>query len=183
MDQPINSIKVALVGNPNAGKTSLFNSLAGTKYSVANYPGITVDRKYATINHKLKSITINDLPGLYSINSYSPEESITAEHLLNSKVDIVLQVLDQTNLARNLNLTIQILELGLPLIIVANMEDEAQKRKISLDYELLSKKLNCPVVSTIAIRNKGLEELLDQVTSYNLENNAYAWWISAMDKK
>lgn len=154
------SMKIALVGNPNSGKTSIFNQLTGSLQYVGNWPGVTVEKKEGKLrsNH---SIHIIDLPGIYSLSPYSLEEVITRDYLLKEKPDVIIDVVDSTNIERNLYLTTQVLEMGIPTVIALNMADALEKagRKISCDK--LSLQLGCPVISTSALKNTGLEKLTD----------------------
>ena len=150
----------ALAGNPNAGKTTLFNRLTGARQHVGNYPGITVDRKegYLTINNT--EVTIVDLPGTYSLTAYSVEELVARDFLVNERPQVVINIVDASNLERNLYLTTQFLELGVPLVIALNMIDVAQDRGIDIRPDLLSEKIGVPVVPIIARSGKGTDELL-----------------------
>lgn len=165
-------LNVAVAGNPNCGKTTLFNLLAGTNYHVANYPGITVDKKYATVKHNECKITFHDLPGTYSLTAYSEEERVARNFLIDEKPDLIVQVVDASNLLRNLYLTTQLLELEIPVIIALNMMDMAEKRNKLINAEKLSENLGLPVIKTIARSNKGKTELLDAISKSSLERNA-----------
>jgi len=159
------TFEIALAGNPNAGKSSIFNMLTGSHQHVGNWPGKTVERKSGNFKYKNTDIVVVDLPGTYSLTAYSPEEMIARDHLLYEKPEVVVTVLDSANLERNLYLAVQVLELGTPSVIVLNMSDVANTRGIKINNELLSKKLNSIVVNTIAREQKGLEELLEGVLS------------------
>jgi len=157
-------IKIALVGNPNAGKTTLFNALTGSRQHVGNWPGKTVECKQGHFRYRGKDIEVIDLPGTYSLTAYSEEEVIARDFILFEKPDIVIAVVDATNLERNLYLVIQTLELQVPMILVLNMSDRVR----SLDYEIevceLSKRLgDTPVVVTNARRREGLDALRDEI--------------------
>ena len=128
----MSTISVALTGNPNTGKTTLFNALTGARQKIGNWPGVTVDKKVGYVNHNERVISVIDLPGTYSINARSAEEVIVAEYLLYEHPDVVVNVLDATNLDRNLFLTLQLLESGIPVILDLNMMDEAKKQKIQI---------------------------------------------------
>ncbi len=156
------SIQVALAGNPNCGKTTLFNGLTGATQYVGNWPGVTVEKKEGKYKND-KEIKITDLPGIYSLSPYTLEEVVSREFLLNGNVDVVLNIIDGSNLERNLFLTTQILELGIPTVVAINMLDVIEKRKDSIDYKKLSKELGCPVVPISALRNTGIEECMAQV--------------------
>jgi ferrous iron transport protein B len=154
-------LKMALVGNPNAGKTTLFNELTGARQHVGNYPGITVDHKEGCILHEKAKIMITDLPGTYSLTAYSVEELVARNYLVEEKPDIVINIVDASNLERNLYLTCQLLELGLPLVIALNMMDVAKNRGIMIKVEAFSKLFNIPVVPIIARTGEGAKELLE----------------------
>ncbi len=152
---------MALAGNPNAGKTSLFNQLTGARQHVGNYPGITVDHKEGTCYHNNQKITLTDLPGTYSMTAYSAEELVTRDYLVNERPQVVINIVDASNLERNLYLTCQLLELGVPLVIALNMIDVAKDRGIEVKAEVLEKLLQVPVVPIIARSGFGKKELLD----------------------
>ena len=152
---------MALAGNPNAGKTTLFNQLTGARQHVGNYPGITVDHKEGTFHHRNQKITLTDLPGTYSMTAYSAEELVTRDYLVNERPQVVINIVDASNLERNLYLTCQLLELGVPLVIALNMMDVAKDRGIEVKAEVLEKLLQVPVVPIIARTGFGKKELLD----------------------
>ena len=156
------SIQVALAGNPNCGKTTLFNGLTGATQYVGNWPGVTVEKKEGKYKED-KDIKITDLPGIYSLSPYTLEEVVSREFLLNGNVDVVLNIIDGFNLERNLFLTTQILELGIPTVVAINMLDVIEKRKDTIDYKKLSKELGCPVLPISALKNTGIKELMAEV--------------------
>lgn len=156
------SIQVALAGNPNCGKTTLFNGLTGATQYVGNWPGVTVEKKEGKYKED-KDIKITDLPGIYSLSPYTLEEVVSREFLLNGNVDVVLNIIDGSNLERNLFLTTQILELGIPTVVAINMLDVIEKRKDTIDYKKLSEELGCPVLLISALKNTGIKELMAQV--------------------
>jgi len=156
------SIQVALAGNPNCGKTTLFNGLTGATQYVGNWPGVTVEKKEGKYKED-KDIKITDLPGIYSLSPYTLEEVVSREFLLNGNVDVVLNIIDGSNLERNLFLTTQILELGIPTVVAINMLDVIEKRKDTIDYKKLSKELGCPVLPISALKNTGIKELVAEV--------------------
>ena len=164
------TLNVALAGNPNSGKTTLFNLLAGTNYHVANYPGITVDKKFACVKHKENCITFHDLPGTYSLTAYSMEEKVARDFIINDKPDLIVHVVDASNLLRNLYLTIQLMELGVPVIIALNMMDIAEKRNRIIDCDLLSQNFKAPVVKLVARTGKGREQLLNTIVDFDFAN-------------
>lgn len=155
------SLKVALSGNPNCGKTTLFNELTGSSQYVGNWPGVTVDKKEGTVHHNQYTLKIVDLPGIYSLSPYSPEEVVTRNFLIEEKPDIIVDVVDATNLERNLYLTTQIAELGIPTVVALNMWDVLEKRGDSVDCDLLSQAFHIPFVKISANKKMGIEELLD----------------------
>lgn len=155
-----NKITVALAGNPNAGKTTLFNLLTGARQHVGNYPGITVDHKEGYFSHNGQDITITDLPGTYSLTAYSVEELVARDYLVNSQPQVVINIVDASNLERNLYLTCQFMELGVPMVIALNMMDVAKDRGINIDIEKLSTHLGIPVIPIIARTGEGTDDLL-----------------------
>ena len=152
---------LALAGNPNAGKTTLFNALTGARQHVGNYPGVTVEKKEGVHVHADRRFKILDLPGTYSLTAYSLEEVVARDFLVNEKPAAVIDIVDAANLERNLYLTLQFMELGVPVIVALNMIDVAQQRGIAIDTAKLSRLLNVPVVATIARRGEGKAELIE----------------------
>ena len=155
-------IHVALAGNPNCGKTTLFNLITGANGYVGNWPGVTVEKKEAKFLSD-KNVTITDLPGIYSLSPYSPEEQCSRDYLMSGEPDVVVQVVDATNLERNLYLALQVIETGLPVVVALNMADLVEKNGDKIDTNKLSKKLGCPVMMISALKNKGIKELFEQV--------------------
>jgi len=154
-------VKIALAGNPNAGKTTIFNALTGAKQKVGNYPGVTVERKEGFFKLGDLRVRVIDLPGTYSLTSYSPEEVIARRVIVEEKPEVVIDIVDASNLERNLYLTMQLFELGVPVILVLNMMDDAKKKGLEIDVKKLSEKLGIPVVPMIGHKRVGLEELFD----------------------
>ncbi len=152
-------IKIALAGNPNCGKTTIFNALTGAKQKVGNYPGVTVERKEGFLKLNSYRIRVIDLPGTYSLSSYSPEEVVARQVIVEEKPAVVVNIIDASNLERNLYLTMQLLELGVPLILVLNMIDDAKKKGLKINVSALEKKLGVPVVTTIGHRGVGIDQL------------------------
>ncbi len=163
IDRPTKTIEVALVGNPNCGKTTLFNRVSRSSEHVGNYPGVTVDSKEALFSHRGYTFRITDLPGTYSLSDYSPEERFVRKHILERKPDVVINVLDANNLERNLYLTSQLLDMDITVVLALNMYDDLLARKDKLDLDLLSKLLGVRVVPTISHRGKGVFRLLNHV--------------------
>ncbi|WP_297455239.1 ferrous iron transport protein B [Persephonella sp.] len=156
-------IKVAVAGNPNTGKTTLINAIAGTNLHVGNWPGVTIEKKEAEFEYKGYKIHLIDLPGTYSLSNDTAEEKVAVEFLIKEKPDVVIDVVDSTNLERNLYLTVQLLELELPLVIALNMWDEAVSKGIEIDYKKLEKLLCSKAIPTIAAKGEGVQEILDAV--------------------
>ena len=162
-------MKITLAGNPNSGKTTLFNEITGKIEHVGNWPGVTVEKKEGKIKKNLnksgKDILVVDLPGAYSMSPYTSEESITSDFVKTENPDVIINIVDSTNLSRSLFFTTQLLELNIPVVVALNKSDMSRKKETSVDLELLSKELNCPVVQTIATRsnNNGLDRLITQV--------------------
>jgi len=165
-------MKVALIGNPNSGKTSLFNKLTGLNQKVGNWPGVTIEKKEGML---LKTeINVVDLPGVYSLSPFSDEEKVSREYLLNEKPDLVINVIDSTVLERSLYLTSQLLDIGINIVIVLNMNDLLEKKGIELDEEKLSKELGVSVVKVSAKSGYGIDELVKIVSKQSYKNNAKA---------
>ena len=154
------TMKVALAGNPNCGKTTLFNALTGSNQYVGNWPGVTVEKKEGTAHLGDRSITVVDLPGIYSLSPYSMEEIVARDFIIGEGPDAVIDIVDATNLERNLYLTVQLLELERPLVLALNFMDEVKARGDQIDVERLSKELGVPVVPITAKTGEGLDELL-----------------------
>ena len=153
------TLHIVLVGNPNCGKTTLFNLITGANGYVGNWPGVTVEKKEAPLSRD-KGVLITDLPGIYSLSPYSPEERVSRDYLMSGEADVVVQVLDATNLERNLYLALQVIETGLPVVVALNMADLVEKSGDKIDVPALEKSLGCPVVMISALKNKGVEELI-----------------------
>lgn len=157
-------MRVALVGNPNCGKTTLFNALTGANQYVGNWPGVTVEKKSGKLKAD-KSVEIVDLPGIYSLSPYTLEEVIARDFLINERPDAILNIIDGTNLERNLYLTTQLLEMGIPTVVAVNMMDVVRKRGDQINVTALEEELSCPVVEISALKNEGVDEVIMRLTS------------------
>ncbi|MDO9577680.1 MAG: Fe(2+) transporter permease subunit FeoB [Candidatus Cloacimonadales bacterium] len=156
-------ITIALAGNPNCGKTTLFNALTASTQRVGNWPGVTVERIEGEYKYKDHKIEVIDLPGIYSFSAYSLDEKIAREYILMDKPDLVVNIVDGTNLERNLYITTQLLEMKIPVVVALNMMDIAKQRKIHIEIEHLTTHLGCPVIPMVASKKQGLEELKDTI--------------------
>ena len=152
----------ALAGNQNCGKTTLFNQLTGSNQHVGNFPGVTVDQKMGEIRSK-KGCSVVDLPGIYSIRPYTNEEIVTRDFILNEKPDGIINIVDATNIERNLYLTLQLLEMHIPMVLALNMMDEVRNNGGSIDYLLMSEELGIPVIPISASKDEGIEELIKSI--------------------
>jgi ferrous iron transport protein B len=157
------NIQIALVGNPNSGKTTLFNFASGSKEKVGNYAGVTVDSKEATYKQSGYTFSIVDLPGTYSLKSYSPEEIYLRNYIFDNKPDIVVNILDASNIERNLYLTTQLIDMGVQVVIALNMYDELEKKGDVLDYISLGKLLGVPIIPTVSSKGKGIKNLFEKI--------------------
>lgn len=160
---------ISLIGNPNCGKTTVFNALTGSRQRVGNWPGVTVDKKTGNFSYDGHDIEVVDLPGIYSVTptSVSGEDEVVARnYLLSGEAQVVVNIIDASNLERNLYLTSQLIEMGVPVLVVVNMLDIAKQHKIKLDLKALENQLGCPVVGLIANRNKGVDELKKALVSF-----------------
>jgi ferrous iron transport protein B len=164
-------LTIALAGNPNAGKTTIFNALTGLHQHTGNWPGKTVEKKEGEIEYDELNINIVDLPGTYSLTAYSPEEIVARDFIIEEHPDVVINVVDATNLERNLYLTVQILELDVPVVLALNMTDDLHKDGAKIDIDNLSHLLgNIPIVSTTANQGKGIPELIAKALSIGRKN-------------
>ncbi|HKL25876.1 MAG TPA: ferrous iron transporter B, partial [Desulfuromonadales bacterium] len=157
---------IALAGNPNSGKTTLFNAITGARQRVGNYPGITVERKEGTLNLDDIKVNVVDLPGCYSLSAYSQEELVARQVLVDERPDIVVDIVDATKLERHLYLAVQFFELGIPVVLALNMMDEANKQGVRIDADRLSSLLKCPVVETVARSGQGKQALMKQALAH-----------------
>jgi ferrous iron transport protein B len=157
------SLTVAIAGNPNCGKSALFNTFTGIRQKTGNWPGVTVDRKQGFFELQGRTVTIYDLPGIYSLDASSIDEKVTRDYLLTREANLIINVVDAANLERNLYLTTQLLEMGVPTVLVLNMMDVARKRGIDIDTKKLSQELGCPVVPIVAISGEGIDHLKQEI--------------------
>ena len=169
-------IKIALAGNPNSGKTTLFNQLTGSRQRVGNWPGVTVEKKEGTLKGE-NQCTIQDLPGIYSLSPYSLEEVVSRNYLVNEKPDAILNIVDGTNIERNLYLTTQLLELGIPTVVCVNMMDLVKRNGDQIDIDKLSEKLDCRVFSICALNG-----LVTKEAALKAIKTAQAHQVPRMDK-
>ncbi|HIU01969.1 MAG TPA: ferrous iron transport protein B [Candidatus Onthocola gallistercoris] len=162
------SVKIALAGNPNCGKTTMFNALTGANQYVGNWPGVTVEKKEGKIKRKRsgEDIIVTDLPGIYSLSPYTLEEVVSRDYLLKEDPDVIINLVDATNIERNLYLTTQLLETGIPVVIALNMADLLAKNDIKIDVKRLSMLLGCPIIETSALKGTGLNEVVDEAVKY-----------------
>ena len=159
------AIKIALAGNPNCGKTTMFNALTGANQYVGNWPGVTVEKKEGKLKGKKRKgedIIVTDLPGIYSLSPYTLEEVVSRDYVLKENPDVIIDLVDATNIERNLYLTTQLIETGVPVVIALNMADLLEKRGIKIDTKRLSMLLDCPIIETSALRGEGLDKLIDE---------------------
>ncbi len=159
-------MRIALVGNPNSGKTTLFNNLTGTNQYIGNWPGVTVEKKEGKVKN-YKNISVIDLPGIYSLSPYSLEEVISRNYIINEKPDVLINIVDGSNLERNLYLTTQLIETGVPVVIAINMMDVIEKNKDVIKSQQIAKLLNCPVIEITALKSQGSNELIDAAIKVN----------------
>ena len=171
------TMRFALAGNPNCGKTTMFNAMTGANQYVGNWPGVTVEKKEG----KLKSVktgeevVITDLPGIYSLSPYTLEEVVSRDYLLKERPDVIINLVDATNIERNLYLTTQLIETGIPVVIALNMSDLLAKRGIKVDTERLSMLLDCPIVETSALKETGLDALIKEAVKVAKEKEVDRW--------
>lgn len=166
----MSDLSVALTGNPNTGKSTIFNELTGARQKIGNWPGVTVDKKTGLIEYKDRKISVVDLPGTYSMNARSQEEQVVSNYFKENKPDIVVDIVDASNMARNLFLTVQLMEQGIPLIINLNMMDEAKRHGIKIDETKLEKIFGMPVTNTVGRSHDSVKVLLDVFTNTRMSN-------------
>ena len=167
-------ITIALAGNPNSGKTTVFNNLTGARQHVGNWPGVTVEKKEGSRSYQGYHIKVVDLPGVYSLTAYSPDEVIARNFIVDEKPSAVVDIVDASNLERNLYLALQVLEMEAPLIIALNMMDMAESRKYRIDVNALAREIGAPVVPMVANRNRGTDELLKEIVKVAEKKNNVA---------
>ena len=166
----MSTMSVALTGNPNTGKSTIFNELTGMRQKIGNWPGVTVDKKMGVVNYKDRVITVVDLPGTYSINARSAEEQVVIDYFKTTMPDLAVDVIDSSNIERNLFLTVQLLEEGIPLLIDLNMQDEAERKGIRINIQQLEEALGMPVVQTVGRSKKSIEKLIEIFTTTVMSN-------------
>ena len=156
-------ITIALAGNPNCGKSTVFNNLTGARQHVGNWPGVTVEKREGNCSYQSRSIKVVDLPGVYSLTAYSPDEIVARNFIVDERPEVVVDIVDASNLERNLYLAVQLLEMGVPVVVALNMMDVAESRKYTINVKALSKYLGAPVVPMVASRNQGTDQLLQEI--------------------
>ena len=169
------AIKIALAGNPNCGKTTMFNALTGANQYVGNWPGVTVEKKEGKLKGKRgkgEEIIVTDLPGIYSLSPYTLEEVVSRDYVLKENPDVIIDLVDATNIERNLYLTTQLIETGVPVVIALNMADLLEKRGIKIDTNRLSLLLDCPIIETSALKGEGLDKLIDEAVKTAKKSSA-----------
>ncbi|NVJ53452.1 MAG: ferrous iron transport protein B [Campylobacteraceae bacterium] len=169
----MNNIKVALAGQPNCGKSTIFNLVSGIEQHIANYPGVTVDKKVGYFKYDNNKIEMVDLPGTYSFSSYSLEERVAKNFILDEEPDVIVNVIDASNIKRNLYLTFQLLEIGIPVVVVLNMMDVAKRRDIEIDSKKISQMLNCPVVEASGAKGLGGKDIMKNIVATANNKNNY----------
>jgi len=172
--------KVALVGNPNVGKSVIFNALTGSKQSVGNWPGTTVEKKEGVLKYKDMEFHVVDLPGIYSLAASSIDEKIARDYILQERPDVVVNVVDASNLERNLYLTMQLIEMEVTMVVALNKMDLAKSKGYKIDVRKLSKELGLPVIPMVAVRNEGIEELKEAI--YNAAKQKFKTYLKYNDE-
>src|SRR5512143_3523963 len=160
------TVTIAVAGNPNSGKSTLINAIAGTRLHVGNWPGVTVEKKEAVFEHEGTRVKLVDLPGVYSLSPYTQEEIITRDYLVREQPDVIIDVVDATNLERNLYLTVQLLELEIPVVMALNIYDEAEEKGYAINVKAMTEALGVKVVPTVATKKNGLRDLLSAVVRF-----------------
>ena len=170
----MNDFIIGVAGNPNCGKTTMFNALTGAKQRVGNWPGVTVDRKVGNYRHSGKEVEVVDLPGIYSLAATSVDEEVARDYILSGEPDLIVNIVDASNLERNLYLTSQLLEMKIPMLVVLNMMDIAKSRNIEINIPGLAEKLGCPVIPIVAAKNEGTETLKSAINKASKEKSISA---------
>ena len=168
------TINIALAGNPNVGKSVIFNQLTGLSQTIGNWPGKTVEKMEGHLNFLGYHFNIVDLPGIYSLSTYSLEEIVSREYIVSEEVDIIINVINATNLERNLFFTLQLLELEVPMILAINQMDILRKRKIDLDFKKLEKIFKLPVLPVVAVHGTGVHQLLEESIELNIFHHPHS---------
>ncbi len=168
-------MKCALIGNPNSGKTTLFNSLTGSRQHVGNFPGVTVEKKEGNLKDH-DTISIVDLPGIYSLSPYSEEEVVTRDYLLNEDISLIINIVDATNIERNLYLTLQLMELDMPMVVALNMMDEVRANGDFIDVAALAQEMDLPIIPISAGRNQGIDDLVEEILTVLKQKNQHIKW-------
>ncbi len=158
-------ITIALAGNPNSGKTTVFNNLTGARQHVGNWPGVTVEKKEGSYSYNGYKVKVVDLPGVYSLTAYSPDEVVARNFILDGEPDVVVDIVDASNLERNLYLTVQLIELETNLVVALNMMDVAESRHYQIDIDGLARELGAPVIPIVATHKKGHDKLLQEIVN------------------
>ncbi|HET7318828.1 MAG TPA: FeoB small GTPase domain-containing protein, partial [Nitrospirota bacterium] len=154
-------LRIAVAGNPNSGKSTLINSLAGSRLHVGNWPGVTVEKREASFERRGERIALIDLPGTYSLSPYTEEEVVARDYLVQERPDVIIDVVDVTNMERNLYMTVQLLELEIPVVVALNIFDEAEKKGYRIDVPAMEQALGVRIVPTVATKGTGLDALLE----------------------
>ena len=178
-------IQIGILGNPNSGKTSLFNALVGARQHVGNWPGVTVEQKIGSYRFSEKEYEVVDLPGIYSLSTASADEKVARDFILKDTAHLIVNIVDASNLERHLYLTIQLLEMRVPCLVVLNMMDRVKQKKIQIKIEKLAQMLDCPVVCTVASKGEGIEEaknVIHQIASIKRISNANIYFPKEIEK-
>ncbi|MGN0460763.1 MAG: ferrous iron transporter B, partial [Ruminococcus sp.] len=165
-------IRIGLAGNPNCGKTTFFNILTGSNQYVGNWPGVTVEKKEGKVKGR-EDVSVTDLPGIYSLSPYTPEEIVARNYLVVERPDVILNIVDGTNIERNLYLSLQLIETGIPVVMAINMMDVVRKNGDKINIELLSKRLGIPIVEVSALKNQGVDEAVDLAVKTATDDNVH----------
>jgi ferrous iron transport protein B len=173
---------IGVVGNPNCGKTTLFNGLTGARQRVGNWPGVTVDRKIGSYRYNTHKIEVVDTPGIYSFSAASVDEAVTRDFILSGEADLIVNIVDASNIERNLYLTTQLLEMEAPVLVALNMTDVANDRQLKINIDKLARKLDCTVVPLVASKNKGVSSLKNAINAAAKEKRRSAATISYPDE-